>query len=274
MRCWVLGGCAFVVLATGCVSRDPAVAARDPIVVERAADGGALQRALQAHRWTLVSATDAQGRRVEALLPGTGRPVVFGFDDSRLNVEGGCNRLFGNYRVDGQRLEVARLASTRMACEPAAMRVDSMLGELLAPSSIAELTAGDAPSLRLVLPSGVTLGLAGRPTNRALYGTPTRVFLEVAAQTVPCARPPAGASACLQVRERRYDDQGRLVGAAGEWQTFADGIEGYTHRPGVRNVLRVERFDRGAAGGTAGGTTSGASFVYVLDLVVESQAMP
>jgi hypothetical protein len=52
----------------------------------------------------------------------------------------------------------------------------------------------------------------------------------------------------------------------GAWQPFAETIEGYTHQPGVRNVLRLKRFDRAPAGG-------GASFFYVLDLVVESETV-
>lgn len=70
-------------------------------------------------------------------------------------------------------------------------------------------------------------------------------------------------SDCLQVRERRFDEQGLAVGTPGAWTPFAQTIEGYTHKPGVRNVLRLKRFDRAAAAG-------GAPHLYVLDLVVES----
>ncbi len=235
-------------------------------VLERVADQGdaGLQRVLESHRWTLASATDAQGRRLDALFGG-GRPVVFGFADARLNVEGGCNRLFGGYRVDGKRLEVGRLGSTMMACEPALMKVDSTLGELLAQPATVDVAMGAETTMRLVTAGGATLAFTGRMTPEARYGAPTRVFLEVAAQTVPCPNPPAGASACLQVRERRYDDKGLLVGTPGPWQTFAEPIEGYTHQSGVRNVLRLKRFDRGAAGGSP--------FLYVLDLVVESEVV-
>lgn len=80
---------------------------------------------------------------------------------------------------------------------------------------------------------------------------------------MPCPNPPAGAKACLQVRERRFDDKALAVGDPGPWQTFAEPIEGYTHQPGVRNVLRIKRYDRGAAPGAS-------RYVYVLDQVVES----
>lgn len=229
-----------------------------------AAPDADLPRTLESHRWTLASAIDAQGRRIEALLPGAGRPVVFSFAEGRLNIEGGCNRLFGGYRVEGGRLALGRQASTMMACEPALMKVDSTLADLLAQPAKIEATPGAEPALRLITADGGLLAFTGRLTHESRYGAPTRVFLEVAAQTVPCPNPPAGASACLQVRERRYDEKGLVVGTPGPWQTFAEPIEGYTHEAGVRNVLRLKRFDRGTAGGVP-------PYLYVLDLVVESE---
>jgi hypothetical protein len=80
---------------------------------------------------------------------------------------------------------------------------------------------------------------------------------------VDCAPPSAGS--CLQVRELRFDEQGLRKGRPGPWRPLADPIEGYTHTPGTRNVLRVDRYQRKAA---AGGPTSA---LYVLDLVVESE---
>jgi hypothetical protein len=90
------------------------------------------------------------------------------------------------------------------------------------------------------------------------------LFLEVAAQTVPC-QPGAGAPAqCLQVRERRFDDKGLRIDPPGEWRAFYGSIDGYTHTPGVRNVLRLKRYQRGTVPADA------SAYIYVLDLVVES----
>jgi heat shock protein HslJ len=233
-----------------------------------AAPAAEVQRTLESHRWTLSSATGSQGQPIDGLLAGAGRPIVFGFAEGRLNIEGGCNRVFGSYRIDdSNRLVVGRMASTMMACEPAAMKVDTLLAEGLAAPAKIELTPGSAgPVLRLVTASATSLSFQGRMTPEARYGPPTRIFLEVAAQTVACTRPGGGASTCLQVRERRFDAQGLVVGTPGEWQPFHEPIEGYTHQPGVRNVLRVKRFERGGAAG-------GPTFVFVLDLVVEAEAV-
>ena len=239
-------------------------------VLERvaAAPESGVQRTLESHRWTLTSATDAQGKPIDGLPAGAGRAIVFNFTEGRLNVEGGCNRTFGGYRIEGDsRLKVGRMASTMMACEPAAMKADATLSELLAEPAKIELAPGAEPVLRLVTPANATLSFKGQMTPEARYGPPTRVFLEVAAQTVACKNPLSGANACIQVRERRFDAQGLVVGPPGAWQPFYDPIEGYTHQPGVRTVLRLKRFERAAAAG-------GPAFVYVLDLVVESETVP
>jgi heat shock protein HslJ/uncharacterized lipoprotein NlpE involved in copper resistance len=227
-------------------------------------------KTLESHRWTLESATDAQGRRIDAVSPVPGRAFELGFAGARIHVKGGCNRMNGGYEIgaDGQ-LKVGRLAATMMACESAAMQADTALSALLAkPLKVDLAPGGSAPVLRLVAAEGQVLVLKGQATPEALYGPATRIFLEVAAQRVACTNPlDAAASTCLQVRDRVFDAQGLVVLPHGPWRPFYDSIEGYTHQPGVRNVLRINRYQRAAA--PAG--TSAA--VYVLDLVVESETV-
>ena len=70
---------------------------------------GDLQRTLSAHAWTLTGATDARGQELAALRPNAKRPVVLGFADGRISLDGGCNRSFGGYRIDADgRLVAAR----------------------------------------------------------------------------------------------------------------------------------------------------------------------
>jgi len=236
-------------------------------LVSTAAEAG-MQRTLEAHRWTLTAATGAQGQRIDGLPAGAGRPIFFSFAEGRLNIEGGCNRSFGGYQIDaGSRLKLGRMASTMMACEPAAMKIDAVLSGLLAEPVKIELAPGTEPVLRLITAANTTLSFRGQLTPEARYGPPTRVFIEVAAQTVACNNPINGATACIQVRERRFDEQGLVVGKPGAWQPFFDSIEGYTHQPGVSNMLRLKRFERGAS-------AAGRPFVYVLDLQVESASEP
>jgi heat shock protein HslJ len=225
-----------------------------------------LEQQLGRYRWTLVFATDANNRRIAGLPPGQDRPVVLNFAGSRLSVQGPCNRLVGGYKVTGaNQLTVNLAASTRMACEPPLMRADSDLSNLLAKPLQVQITGRPSARLRLMSPGSGTLNLSGEPTPESIYGPGTTVFLEIAAQSVACPNPPSPKTRCLQYRERHYDDQGLVVGTPGEWKPLTVNIEGYTHREGIRNVLRVEQFQGPASAGGA------RSKVYVLDLVVESE---
>jgi heat shock protein HslJ len=225
-----------------------------------------LTQILEDHRWTLESAIDGQGQRMGSVLPTTERPYVFSFSGSRLHVQGGCNGLTGAYQINSEGLLTMEgsMASSMMACEPALMQADRALSDMLAKGMQIELIKGAAPKLRLVDASKATLILTGQATPEALYGPGTRIFMEVAAQRVACKNPLNGETLCLQVRDRQYDEKGLLVGVPGEWRPLYESIEGFEHTPGVRNVLRLKKFQRPAAQARASST------VYVLDLVVES----
>jgi len=227
---------------------------------------GDLEQQLGRYRWTLVSASDANNRRIPSLPPGQDRSVVLSFAGSRLSVQGPCNRFVGGYQVtSANQLTVNAAASTMMACDPALMRADSALSNLLAKPLRVEMIGRPSPKLQLVSPGNGTLNFTGEPTPESLYGAGTTVFLEIAAQSVACPSPPSPNTRCLQYRERHYDDKGLAVGTPGEWKPLTVNIEGFTHREGERNVLRVKQFQRPASAGAA------PSYIYVLDLVVESE---
>jgi len=230
--------------------------------------GGDLEHQLGSYRWTLVSASDANNHRIAGLPPGQDHPVVLSFAGSRLSVQGPCNRLMGGYQVTApNQLTVNVGASTMMACDPALMKADAALSNLLAKPLQVQMTGRPSAQLQLVSPGNGTLNFNGEATPESLYGPGTTVFLEIAARSVACPNPPSPNTRCLQYRERHYDDKGLAVGTPGEWKPLTVNIEGFTHREGVRNVLRVKQFT-GAA--SAAGVPSTH---YVLDLVVESETV-
>ena len=106
---------------------------------------------------------------------------------------------------------------------------------------------------------------AGVATADTRFGGPgERVFLEVASERVACPHAMIPDFQCLHVREVTYDDKGLKVGTPGEFEHFYDSIEGYTHEPGIRNVLRVDRYT------VKNPPADASSSAYVLDMVVES----
>jgi heat shock protein HslJ len=87
----------------------------------------------QVERWILQGASDAGGARIDAVFP-HGRPVhALRFGDGRLGIEGGCNHIGGDYRIDDRgRLVVGAIASTMMACaDSARMEADAAVVALV-----------------------------------------------------------------------------------------------------------------------------------------------
>jgi len=222
---------------------------------------------LERYQWTLESATDSQNRRIAMLPPGNDHAVLLNFSGSRLNIQGPCNRIIASYQInDGKQLIVrGGPASTMMACDPALMNADRALSRILANPLNVEMNNDSSPRLRLTSSSNETLTFVGQATPEALYGPGTRMFLEVSAHEVACEHPPAPNTRCLQVRERHFDEQGLPAGAPGEWHPLHENIEGFTHKEGFRNVLRINRFNRNTT------STGASSNLYVLDMIVESE---
>jgi heat shock protein HslJ len=220
------------------------------------------------YHWRLQDATDASGKRIDALFVRDDKPLQLDFAEGRIAVANACNRMDGDYSLEGESLTVTRMASTMMACaDPKLMALDGEIGKRLEGASKLVFAAGDPPTLTLANAAGDTLVFAGEPTAAARYGGPgERVFLEVASRAKPCSHPLMPGKQCLQVREVQYDDQGTEIGTPGPFENFHDGIEGYTHEEGVRNVLRVDRYE------VRNPPADGSRYAYVLDMVVESDA--
>lgn len=235
-----------------------------------AEQAGTLQlQQLANHRWTLTAANDAQAQPLNALFPATGRPYVFTFSATGISVQGPCNALAGAFQINADGLlEVPPLRATMMACDAELMAADTALAALLAQPLRMVFLEGAIAQLQLVTAGNDTLLLEGQITPEALYGPGTTLFLEVDGARLACRNPRSAQTTCLQVRELAFDEQGLRIPPPGPWKPFYDTIEGYTHVPGERNVLRVKRFERGTAAGAT------APYLYVLDIIVETEKVP
>lgn len=226
---------------------------------------------LTRYHWQLHDAVDARNQRLDALFGKTDRPPLqLDFTADQLSVRNACNAIGGGYKIVDDHLVTTPLRQTMMACADATLtqRETTIKAVLQGKPSLIVSTAGDTPLLTLAAANGQTLTFAGQPTAETRYGGPGEtVFLEVAAQTVPCQHPPVPHKTCLQVRERHDDANGLRAGEPGPWQPLQQNIEGYEHRPGVRNVLRVKRYALKQPPADA------PSSAYVLDMVVESETV-
>lgn len=248
----------------------PPQAAQTPAASAHAPTGASdLQHLLGAHHWRLAEASDGSGASIHALLVRADAPVQLDFADGRLSVSNTCNRMSGGYMLDGDRLTTGRMASTMMACaDPALGALDVAVADSLQGRFAVTVAEGDRPRLTLTGTEGQRLAFTGHPTAATRFGSaPERIFLEVAAGTLPCNHPLMPGSQCLQVREVGYDDNGLRSGEPGAWAPFHEQIEGYAHTPGVRNILRVDRYTRSDVPSDA------SRYAYVLDMVIESETV-
>lgn len=248
--------------ATGDAASAPAPAAADPGASAATPDAAAT---LGAYHWQLESATGADGARIEALFANPGAALQLDFADGRVSVSNACNRMGGGFTIEGAQLTFAPMAGTMMACPEPLMAMEREAGTRLAGSHDFTLEAGEPARLVLARADGGRLEFVGAPTARTRYGSePERVFLEVAAERVDCHHPLMPEHRCLQVREIHYDDAGLKQGS-GDWGPLYGEIEGFEHRPGVRTVLRLDRYQRSDVPADA------SAVVHVLDMVVEQE---
>jgi heat shock protein HslJ len=248
-------------------SAKPAAAAADKVEF---GDPGIARIAgtLPKYHWLLASAVDSANQPIEALLVRPAQPVTLDFKDGRLAISNTCNRMNGTYALGGNGITIGRLASTMMACtDPKLAALDQEVGKRLQGKVGIRLSKGDARQLEMKTASGDILVFTSEETAATRFGgAGERVFLEVAAQTQPCSHPLIPDMQCLQVREITFDDKGLKVGTPGPFGNFYATIEGYTHEPGVRNVLRVDRYE------IKNPPADAPSQAFVLDMVVESDS--
>ncbi|QIL19397.1 DUF4377 domain-containing protein [Thermomonas sp. HDW16] len=255
-------------LLAGCPNAEtnkpiPAAATATP-----APTASGLAAQLARYHWYLQGATDAKGKRIDALFAREDKPLQLDFTNGRIGIGNSCNHIGGSFSVTAEGIEIGSLMSTQMACaNPKLMALDAEASRRLEGSLALLLAESEPPQLRISNRAGDTLSFRAEPTADTRFGGPgERVFLEVAAQTQRCHHPLIPDMQCLQVREIHYDAKGLKAGTPGPFQHFYDAIEGYTHEPGVRNVLRVNRY------AIKNPPMDASNTAWVLDMVVESEA--
>ena len=203
---------------------------------------------LQAYQWTLDKAEDASGRELPQVKALALKHAV------RLDFQTGgargehrvssqvCNRLQAPYTLTGERIQVERVISTRMACpDRQLMQLEQIVVQQMERmQSVRMVRKAPQPRLVVTFIDGSRWHMSGKPSAATRHSRAGEtIFLEVGPQTRPCVPGEQGAE-CLQVRELRYDKAGRQS-IASDWQHFHGSIDGFTFQPGVRKVLRLKR---------------------------------
>ena len=212
------------------------------------------------YHWLMEPAIDKNKKRESLRLT---------FETQRLSVGGLCNVLSAGYTLDGSKMTIKQVVGTMRLCDdPALMAYEQEVASrlpMVSSWSIAPGQTGQAPILTLKFSDKSQWNLQGEPTDETRYGSAGEIiFLEVAPQMAVCHHPLMPEKQCLNIRSVHYDAAG-VKQAMGPWELFYDEIDGYEFVPGVRNILRVKRYERAE-------TPEDASrYAYVLDMVVEQE---
>lgn len=233
-------------------------AALTPSQTDIPAPAAASAQALTQYHWQLQHDLDS-GKQATLRLD---------FADGAVLASGLCNTMRGSYSTEGTQIKIGKIAGTLKMCpDESLMKLEQAVAQRLETATSFNIADVDihSPVLTLGFGDAQQWQLAGTPTPETRFGTAgVTVFLEVQPTLAPCHHPLIPDMQCMQVRTIEYDEAG-LKRGQGEWQLFYGDIEGYTHTPGVRNILRVKRYARTNV------PADTSSHAYVLDMVVESE---
>ncbi len=194
------------------------------------------------------------------------KPLVLNFDDQgRLSIATSCNGMGSSWKVEHNQIVTGPLMGTLMACEPKAMQQESVAKDLFdnrkAPF-ILDLKDSQQPTLTIVSATGQKYVFTGTMTPESKYQTQAEtIFLEISPETKPCTG--VAPQTCLQVREVKYNESGVKTQVDKDWTLFYDKIEGFTHTPNERQIIRVKRYE------IKHPAADQSKYAYIHDMTVE-----
>jgi heat shock protein HslJ len=233
-----------------------------------------LMTTLAHHRWTLVSATDANEHPMTEFA-NINSQVTLAFNQYQgqdtLSYSVGCNTISAAYQLQGHTLTTEEGMSTKMSCGDLDM-AENTLNTLMLGSSELKVEQGESPILTQFTNDDVTLLWSGRLTSQAKYNSKAEtIFWAVKSKKIACEA--NGEKQCLQVRPVTYNDQGIKI-REGKWRLFTGEIDGYQHDGMHEEVLRLQRYqldnDDLLATDESLADDNDAAYAYVLDAVIES----
>ena len=195
-----------------------------------------LMNTLSRHRWSLVSATDANEQPISELTDIDGQGTLV-FNPETLIYSVGCNTISAAYQLQGHTLSIEEGMSTKISCSELDMAENKLYALMLGNSEL-KIEQSDSPVLTQFTNDNVTLVWNGRLTPVT------------------------------------YNDQGVKV-REGKWRVFAGEIDGYQHDGMHEEVLRLQRYQLETnelieSDETTENDNDDEKYAYVLDAVIES----
>lgn len=240
-----------------------------------AAPAATAAQLLTQYTWNLDAVTGPSGKPLDGWILANQPAPVLQFQTNQVGVQNLCNLVNAGYTLNLDKIEMSRPMSTMRACIDEAKMIQErkIVQQLQLAQRFDVFPAANGAPNRLVLQfsDGVRWDLTGSPTPATRFGSAgERMFLEVGPEKVSCNHPLMRDAKCLRVRDIAFDSKG-IKHVKGDWRIMQGSIEGYTFEPGIRNVLRVNRYSMANKNGVL--PADAPSHAYVLDMVVESERM-
>lgn len=200
---------------------------------------------------------------------GSEKPIVLNFSDKNLNVATGCNGMNSTWTIENGLLAVGNMMSTQMMCSPELMKQEAFAGALFQNRKVPfvlDTANTDHPTLTLVSTTGEKVVFTGKMTPETKYQTQGEtIFLEISPETKQCTG--VAPQTCLQVKEIKYADNGVKTQVDKDWTLFYNTIEGFTHTPNERQVVRIKRYE------IKNPAADQSKYAYVQDMIIEREAV-
>ena len=198
------------------------------------------------------------------------QPITLNFtSDSKISIQTSCNSLFGGFDLKNNTIIANKLASTMKGCTGVAAQQERFASELFSQPAvpyILNLNDPENPTLTLVALNGNKVVFTGKMTPETKYKTQGEtIFLEVSPNTKQCSG--VAPQTCLQVREIKFSESGVRTQVDKDWTLFYDRIEGFTHSPNERQVIRVKRYE------IKNPAADQSKYAYVHDMTIEREML-
>ncbi|MCO8045065.1 META and DUF4377 domain-containing protein [Acinetobacter bohemicus] len=198
------------------------------------------------------------------------KPLVLKFDKAgRLGISTSCNGMGTSWKVENNQIVTGNLTATQMACEPKSMAQEKVAADLFENRKVPfvlNLNDPQAPTLTIVSVKGEKIVFTGKQTAESKYQSEGEtIFLEISPETKACTG--VTAQTCLQVREIKYADNGVKTQVNKDWTLFYNSIEGFTHNPKERQIVRIKRYE------VKNPAADHSKYAYVQDMIIERETV-
>lgn len=198
------------------------------------------------------------------------KPIVLNFsNEGRLSISTSCNTMGSSWKVENNQIVTGNIMSTMMACPDNLMKQEGIASGWFTDRKVPfvlNLNDSNKPMLTLTDAKGQKVVLTGQMTPETKYNSAGEtIFLEVSPETKQCTG--VAPQTCLQVREIKYSEQGLKTQVDKDWSLFYDKIEGFTHTPNERQVIRVKRFE------IKNPAADQSKYAYVYDMAIERETV-